>query len=314
VHQEIRKHIAIYLDHQSKGKWKHLLNDVRWVCNTAYHTALKMSPYEALMGTVPPIDPLGIPRKEGHFDRFPAYYGIHRKQLFERRKLLQKNIAQAQERTIRISNAHSHKIPFKIGDYVLYKNHNTETKWDEAFLGPWKIVGQRNPVTFELDIDGARYVAHATYLKLFKGPIPEDFLNEEEDQEEESVPTPEEDEISQYVQSHQPALPWHAQADQTMLPNIDEEQQVSANAEEDAQIQATADNSMLVRPNGVQRFRNLIQFRYKDRNTPAAQQAQVYTRRVAPRADVTPSDPPAAAQNRPQRERRPNRRDDYAYY
>jgi hypothetical protein len=160
----------MYLDPNSKEKWRWLLQDAAWTLNTSYHTALKMTPYEAMFGEPPPIDALGIPVREHHFDKFPLFYGMRRKQLMEKRRQLQESVAKARNTSIQHHNTHSHKIPYKVGDYVLYKN-NRAKKWDEKYFGPWKIIRQISPVVFELHIDGERFTAHAAYLKPYRGTI-----------------------------------------------------------------------------------------------------------------------------------------------
>jgi len=59
MHQELSKYFAMYLDHQSKSKWRWLLKDASWAHNSSYHLGLGMSPYEALFGFPPPMGPLG---------------------------------------------------------------------------------------------------------------------------------------------------------------------------------------------------------------------------------------------------------------
>jgi hypothetical protein len=169
MHQELTKYFSMYLDGQSKAKWRWLLHDAAWAYNTAYHTALGTSPYEVLFGVPPPFGPLGIPQLTEEIDDFPKFFGLRRKQLLERRKLTQQSIATAQEKMVQYQNRHTHAIRFKIGDYVLYQNHNKKTKWDPKFLGPWKITDIISPVVYELDLDGYRFTAHATYLKPYKG-------------------------------------------------------------------------------------------------------------------------------------------------
>jgi hypothetical protein len=184
----------MYLDPDSKAKWRWLLQDAAWVLNTSYHTALGMTPYEAMFGDPPPIDALGIPVKENHFDKFPVYYGMRRKQLMDKRQQLQHSLAKARNTSLQHRNAHAHRIPYKIGDYVLYKN-NRAKKWDEKYFGPWKIISQISPVVYELNINNERFTAHAAYLKPYKGQVPEDgndpqseYESEEEDPGESPAP------------------------------------------------------------------------------------------------------------------------------
>jgi hypothetical protein len=45
----------------------------------------------------------------------------------------QEAIKKGQERMLTLKNKHAHKIRFKIGDLVLYKNHALKNKFDPKF-------------------------------------------------------------------------------------------------------------------------------------------------------------------------------------
>jgi hypothetical protein len=67
-----------------------------------------------------------------------------------------------------------------VGDYVLYKNNVPKTKWDPKFYGPWRIIDQISPVVFELALNGYRFSAHAAKLKLYKGSVSSEEIEEVE--------------------------------------------------------------------------------------------------------------------------------------
>ncbi len=171
MHLELTKYFSIYLDGDSKSKWRWLLQDAAHAYNIAYHTALKASPYEILFGEKPSLGPLGIPTDTREEDNFPRYFGIRRKQLLLKRKMAQEAVNKAQDRMLALKNKHAHKIRLQIGDQVLYKNHVPKTKFDPKFKGPWRIVNIISPVVFELEKEGRRFSAHASYLKLYKPAI-----------------------------------------------------------------------------------------------------------------------------------------------
>jgi transposase InsO family protein len=177
MHSELARFFRIYLDDQSKSRWNYLLEYAAYAYNTSYHTGLRTTPYEALFGRLPPLGPLSVPLdpkdpvNEANFHRF---IGMRRRELFQKRKLIQEALLKAQDRQLDRRNRFAHNVPFKIGDYVFYKNHNPRTKWDAKFTGPWKIIDQISHVVFELDLDGKRFTAHAAHLKPYKPPITEE--------------------------------------------------------------------------------------------------------------------------------------------
>ncbi len=172
-HREMRNFFSVYLDGYNKSQWRFLLNDARYVYNTAFNSALQMSPYEAVFALTPSLGLLGIPYKEANGnDSFEKFYGMHRREVVKRRKLIQQNLEQAQIRAQKGRNRHSHEIPFKIGDWVMVKNNNPKTKWDQKFAGPYEIVDQFSPVTFDIEFEEGRKAIHAVYLKPYYGPIP----------------------------------------------------------------------------------------------------------------------------------------------
>ncbi len=186
-HQELTKYFSMYLEHQNKNKWRWLLPNAMYVLNTTDHSALGMSPYQALFAFVPPLGALGYPRKESEDQtKFEEYYGLHRDQLLEVRKRAAEMLQDAQNKVIQRYNQHSHQIPFKIGDYVLYKNHTPKTKFDPKYTGPWKIIGQISRTVFELAMGKYRFSAHAVYLKPYHGHVieePEEEAPAEVDEE-----------------------------------------------------------------------------------------------------------------------------------
>jgi transposase InsO family protein len=173
MHAELTKFFSIYLDGYSKSKWRFLLNDARYSYNTAYHTALGMSPYEAVFATEPSLGLLGIPHKDHERgDTFEEYYGMHRKELVQRRRLIQQNLENAQGKARDQANKNSHRIPFQKGDWVMYRNHVPKTKWDPKYLGPYLIIEQLSPVVFDLQVGEGKMAVNAVHLKPYYGEIP----------------------------------------------------------------------------------------------------------------------------------------------
>ena len=170
MHAEVAKYLAIYLEGEDKTEWRWLLKDAQHAYNTAYNSALQASPYEVLFGQVPPGGPLGIPTKITEDSDFQKYYGVRRKQLLNKRKAAQVALDKAQEKNLRHFNKHCHKVNIQVGDYVYYKNHaGKNKKFTPKYTGPWKVLEQISPVVFEIELDGYRFSAHASYLKKYRG-------------------------------------------------------------------------------------------------------------------------------------------------
>jgi hypothetical protein len=156
-----------------------------------------MSPYEALFADKPPMGPLGIPHPPSEHDNFKEFYGARRQQILDTRKSIQQMIARAQDTVVIRKNAHAHRVPFKIGDWVLRKNQNPKTKWDPKFLGPWRVTDVISPVVFEIDMDGKPYTVHATYLKAYNGTPPTDGVTQQETSDQDDAEENEEPEEDQ---------------------------------------------------------------------------------------------------------------------
>jgi hypothetical protein len=178
MHAEIAKYFGIYLDGENRPKsdWPKILQQAAWAYNSAYHMALRRSPYEALTGEKPPMGALGIPQQTTEHDSFEKYYGMRRSQLIRNYKAVQDSLRKNQDSMIRYQNRSARPVPFKVGDYVWYKNNNPSSKWEARFYGPWRIVDQLSPVLFDLDLEGHRFIAHATQLKIYKGPLNDSSL------------------------------------------------------------------------------------------------------------------------------------------
>jgi hypothetical protein len=173
MHQELTKHLSIYLADKHKSHWHKLLQFAAWVHNTSYHMVLKCSPYEVLVGQIPPMAPFALQNAEEETEDYQRFIGVRKQQLWQKRKEIQDMLLARQEKWLTRENEHKKNMEFQMGDYVLYKNHNKKTKWDVSYLGPYKIIGKVNPVVYELNLNGYRFSAHVTYLKPYKWTVKE---------------------------------------------------------------------------------------------------------------------------------------------
>jgi hypothetical protein len=201
-HQELTKYFSMYLENDDKGKWRWLLPDAMYVLNTVPNASLGMSPYEALFGIVPALGAIGYPRKmpeeQGEFEK---YYEMRREQVLEIRKRASELMQKAQDRAVERHNKFAQPIPFRVGDYVMYKNHTPKTKFDPKFTGPWKITDQISTTVFELAMGKYRFTAHAVYLKPYHGVVVEEPELPEESTVDEEILLPAWEESGQFMES-----------------------------------------------------------------------------------------------------------------
>jgi transposase InsO family protein len=197
THQELTKYLSMYLEDERKDKWRWLLPNAMYVLNTSDHAALGMSPYEALFAIIPSLGAIGYPRKiPEDQEKFEEFYGMRREHVMEVRKRAAELLQKSQDRVVERHNRFSHEIPFKVGDYVMYKNHRQKTKFDPKYTGPWKIIAQISATVFELAMGKYRFSAHAVYLKPYHGTVlaePEEDITDNLPEEEVTLPIFDED-------------------------------------------------------------------------------------------------------------------------
>jgi hypothetical protein len=172
MHQELTKYLGIYLANVPLNSWEHMLWDAQWAHNSAYHTAMKMAPYEIAYVKPPSADVIGIPSDAEYHKAFHQWFGISKRELIEKRKALYQNMKNAQLKELQRCNEWSHRIPFEVGQFVWRKLFRPMHKWDVKFEGPFEIVGQISPVVYQLNEWGKITTIHASYLKRYTGPLP----------------------------------------------------------------------------------------------------------------------------------------------
>jgi hypothetical protein len=137
-------------------EWVKWLPWAEWWYNTTYHSATKMTPFEAVYGRPPPILPtytIGSSMVD-QVDRVLR----NRTQILH---LLKENLTAAQSRMKHQADKHRSEREFKIGDWVFlhlqpYRQLSIQVrssmKLSPRFYGPYKVLQRIGLVAYRLDL------------------------------------------------------------------------------------------------------------------------------------------------------------------
>jgi hypothetical protein len=170
---------------QGPKKWASWLALAKWWYNTSYHTALKLSPFQALYGYPPPmLSEFSLPDTE---DSAAKEYMIDKQQLLAK---LKENLTQAQARMKKYADANRTERQLEIGDMVYIKMQpyrmaafgiRQSIKLTSKFYGPFRVLPKVGKLAYHLQLpDGVKIhpVFHVSQLKkhLGKHVVPEPGL------------------------------------------------------------------------------------------------------------------------------------------
>ncbi|RVW26943.1 Transposon Ty3-G Gag-Pol polyprotein [Vitis vinifera] len=157
-------------------QWLHYLSWAEWHYNTAYHSTIKMTPFEAVYGRPPPslLDYLG---DSASIDVVDALLK-DRTQILS---TLKDSLLRAQTRMRNQTNTHRTDVTFQVDDWVFLKlkpyrqttvAHRQSQKLSKRFFGPFRIITKIDAVAYKLALpEDARIhnVFHVSNLKKCRG-------------------------------------------------------------------------------------------------------------------------------------------------
>ena len=178
VNRCLEQYLRAYTsDHPTQ--WHTHLSWAELCYNTTFHTAIGMTPHQALYGSNPKLLPTYTPGTAS-VDEVDLTL-INRQEIQQQ---LQDNLTNAQRRMRKYANSKRLDKSFEVDQWVWAKFHayrqqsaarRLNFKLSKRYFGPFRIMERIGPVAYRLDLPShskIHPVLHVSLLKEYKGLIP----------------------------------------------------------------------------------------------------------------------------------------------
>lgn len=158
--------------HQKPTQWTKWLSLAEWWYNTTYHSAIKMTPYQALYGKTPPSIHYQQAEKTGN-----ATVDEFLKNRAHIKARLKDNLVKAQERMKFYADKKRTERIFEVGDEVFlklqpFKQTSMRPQNNQKFMarlyGPYKILKKIGQVAYQLELLDDAKIHHTFHVSQLK--------------------------------------------------------------------------------------------------------------------------------------------------
>lgn len=156
--------------------WSKWLPWAEWWYNTSFHSAIRMSPYQALYSRPPPAVTAYLPGSTSVHD-----VELSLKARDHTLKLLKSHLHDAQSRMKKYADSHRTERSFSVDDWIYLRlqpyrqttvSHQSFSKLSPKFYGPFRILEKIGSVAYKLELPASSRihpVVHVSQLKLKVG-------------------------------------------------------------------------------------------------------------------------------------------------